>query len=206
MIIDFGNYKIKINKILQTNREMKKVLLVYGTRYGSTEEISKKIGEILEKNGLDVELINLEDTKLKKLPPLEDFDGIMIGSGIKISKMTKSIRKFLSKFADTLKKKKNTLGIFISCMMANNPEERPKARNNYIKEFLEENGIEVAMLEAFGGVLDLTEDSNLGGFSKKIMEKMAEDDPNITPGSKNDGRDWDLITNFAEEFCALLNK
>ncbi|MBD3213964.1 MAG: hypothetical protein GF311_15245 [Candidatus Lokiarchaeota archaeon] len=186
--------------------KMKKVILVYGSRYGSTAEISEKIGEILKKNDLDVELVNLKETKLKKLPSLDEFDGILVGSGIKINKMTKSVRKFLSKFANTLKQKKNTLGIFISCMMANNPEERPKARNDYIKKVLEENGIEVAMLEAFGGVLDLTEDSNLGGFSKKIMEKMAEEDPNLTPGGKNDGRDWDLITNFAEEFCTLLNQ
>lgn len=185
---------------------MKKVLLVYGSRYGSTAEISERIGEILEDNGMDVELINLEEIKLKNLPKLEDFDGILVGSGIKINKMTKSVRKFLSKFTDILKKKENTLGVFVSCMMASNPEERPKARNDYIKKVLEDNDIDVAMLEAFGGVLDLTEDSNLGGFSKKIMEKMAEEDPKLTPGSKNDGRDWDVITNFAEEFCNLLNK
>ncbi|MBD3196673.1 MAG: hypothetical protein GF317_16575 [Candidatus Lokiarchaeota archaeon] len=185
---------------------MKKVLLVYGTRYGSTAEISQKVGEILKEKDLNVELINLEEVKLKKLPPLEGFDGILIGSGIKISKMTKSVRKFISKFADELKNKQNTVGIFISCMMANNPEERPKARNDYIKKVLQENGVEVAMLEAFGGVLDLTDDSNLGGFSKKMMGKMAEEDPNLTPGGKNDGRDWELITNFAEEFCSLLSE
>ncbi|MFO7794722.1 MAG: flavodoxin domain-containing protein [Promethearchaeati archaeon] len=185
---------------------MKRVLLLYGTRYGSTAEISNKIKEILIKNDIEVEVINLDDVKIKNLPPIEDFNGILIGSGIKINKMTKSVRKFLSKFADTLMKEKNTLGIFISCLMANNPEDRPKARNDYIKKVLEENGIEVAMLEAFGGVLDLTENSNLGGFSKKMMEKMAEDDPNLTPGTKNDGRDWDLITKFAEDFCTLINE
>ncbi|TFF92647.1 MAG: hypothetical protein EU543_05285 [Promethearchaeota archaeon] len=185
---------------------MKKVLLLYGTRYGSTAEISERIKVVLKENDIEVETVNLDEIKLKNLPSLEEFDGILIGSGIKISKMTKNVRKFLSKFADNLKKKKNTLGIFISCLMANNAEERPKARDDYIKKVLEENGIEVAMLEAFGGVLDLTEDSNLGGFSKKMMEKMAEDDPNLIPGTKNDGRDWDLITKFAEEFCALINE
>jgi len=185
---------------------MKKVLLVYGTRYGSTEEISNKIKEVLQKNDIDVDLINLEDRKLKNLPSLEEFDGIMIGSSIKIGKMTKNVRKFLKKYADKLKNKTNLIGVFVSCGSAGDPAERPKARKEYIESVLEKYGIDADMYEAFGGVLDLTEDSNLGFVSKKMMAAAAKDDESLTAGEKNDTRDWEFISSYAKSFCDSLNK
>lgn len=183
---------------------MTEVLLVYGSRYGSTKEIAEKIGDIFLQNDIDIDLVNLEETKLKDLPPFSAFDGVMIGSGIKINKITKSVKKFLKKKADDLKD--NYFGFFVSCMTANKAEDRPKARKKYIEDVLSEYDINADMYEAFGGVLDLTEDSNLGGIIKKMMEKMAEEDPNIKLGERNDGRDWELIINFANKFCDSIRK
>ncbi|MCC7572263.1 MAG: flavodoxin domain-containing protein [Candidatus Methanofastidiosum sp.] len=45
----------------------KSVLVTYGSRYGCTEEVSKEIGKVLEKEGLKVSLINLE---IDKNPPI----------------------------------------------------------------------------------------------------------------------------------------
>ncbi|TFF88743.1 MAG: hypothetical protein EU550_00730 [Promethearchaeota archaeon] len=183
---------------------MNTVLLLYGSRYGSTKEISERIADIFRQNNLDVELINLEETNLKDLPPLSEFDDILIGSGIKISKITKSVKKFLKKKADDLKGK--NFGFFVSCLTANKPEDRPEARKKYIENVLKDYGINADMYEAFGGILDLSENSNLGGIMKKMMEKMAEEDPNIKLGELNDGRDWELITNFANKFCETIRK
>ncbi|TXT60136.1 MAG: hypothetical protein BAJALOKI2v1_130018 [Promethearchaeota archaeon] len=183
---------------------MKKSLIVYGTRYGSTEEISKEIAKILREHEIEVELINLEETKVKNLPPLENFDGILVGSSIKIGKMTKHIRKFLEKNEEMLKARENILGLFVSCGTAGDPEKRGKAKKDYINKVLNEKNLEADLSEAFGGVFDLSEESNLGFFSKKIMEATSKDDPNITAGEKNDQRDWNRIKEFANRFCEQL--
>ena len=45
---------------------MSKVLIAYGTRFGSTEEISQEIVRILEKERIDSQLLDLQKTKLKE--------------------------------------------------------------------------------------------------------------------------------------------
>ncbi len=185
---------------------MKKVLILYGTRYGSTEEISQELAKVLEDNDIETQLINLETSKKSDIPSLDEFDGILLGSGIQIGKWTKNARKFVKKYADELKSKENMLGVFVSCGDGGNPEKREQAKNNYIKKVIEPYNINAGMLEAFGGVLDLTEDSKLGGFSKKMLMMAAKEDPNIKPNDKNDLRDWDRITGFGKKFSDLINK
>ena len=55
----------------------KSVLIAYGTRFGSTEEISNKFVEIMRSQGLDTTLINV---KTDKWPPVAQFDAILIDS------------------------------------------------------------------------------------------------------------------------------
>ena len=42
---------------------MKKVLIVYGTRYGTTQNTSEKLQDILAAKDIDVNLVNLEDNE-----------------------------------------------------------------------------------------------------------------------------------------------
>ncbi|MGV9202678.1 MAG: flavodoxin domain-containing protein [Promethearchaeia archaeon] len=185
---------------------MTKLLLLYGSRYGSTAEIAEKMEEIFTDHDIEVKLVNLEETKLRNLPSFDEFDGLLIGSGIKIKRMTKNVRKFLKKNAHALNKEGQIVGIFVSCGTADDPEERPKARKEYIENILKRYNIKADMYEAFGGKLDLTEDSNLGFFSKKIMGMAAKEDLEIEQGETNDNRDWEFISNFAKAFCNLLKR
>ncbi|NMC58378.1 MAG: hypothetical protein GYA51_03180 [Candidatus Methanofastidiosa archaeon] len=86
----------------------KNVLIVYGSRYGCTEEVSKEIGKILEKEGLSVSLVNLESSK--NAPKIEEYDAFLVGSGIKIGKWTKETDNFLKKNKELLKTK--ILGLY----------------------------------------------------------------------------------------------
>ena len=47
---------------------MSKVLVVYGSRYGSTEKISNKIAGILKEKGMDTTVVNLRTIKKTKKP------------------------------------------------------------------------------------------------------------------------------------------
>ncbi|TXT53293.1 MAG: hypothetical protein BAJALOKI1v1_2540002 [Promethearchaeota archaeon] len=185
---------------------MAKVLILYGTRFGSTEEIAQELGKVLNENEIDTQIINLETTKRKDLPNLDEFTGILLGSSIKIGKWTKNARKFLKKFAEKLKSKKDGLGVFVSCGDGGNPEKREQARTNYIKKKLDSNNINAVMIEAFGGKLDLTEDSKLGNMAKKMIMMAAAEDPNIKPNDPNDLRDWDRIREFGKQYCDLIKK
>ena len=181
---------------------MKKVLIAFASRYGSTVEISQKIAEILEKEGISPTLINLKDKKRKKNLDLNEFDGILVGSGIRIGAWTKESKNFVTENKEILVQK--VFGAYISCGEGINPEKCEEAKGKYIDNVMTENNLSPALSEAFGGVLDLSEDSKMGFFSKKMMSMAAKEDPNIKKGIKNDFRNWEQIANYAKEFANLI--
>ncbi len=183
---------------------MGKVLVAFGSRYGSTQQIAEKISDFLKDQGLETQLLNLKEIKQKNWPALNNFDGILIGSGIKIGMWTKESKAFI-KFAKS-SNINNPLGAFVSCGEAMNPNNRSSARDRYLAKVLAKFGIQASLYDAFGGVFDLSETSNLGKINKKILVTVSKEDPTIKPNQRNDGRDWEQIKQFAMEFSKLVKK
>ena len=180
---------------------MKKVLIVYGTRYGTTQNTSEKLQDILAAKDIDVNLVNLEDNE----PALTGFDGILVGTGIKISMWTKSVKKFIKKHKKALSNRNFKFGCFVNCGTASEKEKIPKAKENYIYKKLQKIGLTCDISDAFGAIYDFSEASNLSNMNKKIMKAGLKDDgwENIED-IRYDLRDMDQIQKFAEDFIALL--
>ncbi|OLS13616.1 MAG: Protoporphyrinogen oxidase [Promethearchaeota archaeon CR_4] len=180
-----------------------KVLIAYGTRYGSTEEIAARIGQILHDAGLTTDVVNLKTTKMK--PDVAAYDGWIVGSGIQMGHWTKVAKSFLSKnkwkFTDSTK-----LAIFLSCGTAKTPEGRDKAKKDYILPLLTSFGLQNARYDAFGGFYDFTDSSRVGSFFKKIMKKALEEDGVDVSAGKIDQRDWGQIESFAKDYGNFLKE
>ena len=84
---------------------MSKILILYGTRYGATKEISDEIEKVIQEKGIATESYNLKEVNLKNIPPLDQYDGIIIGTGIKMGMWTKSVKSFIQKRKKELKHK-----------------------------------------------------------------------------------------------------
>lgn len=178
---------------------IKKVLIAYGTRYGSTEEISSKIAEIMSNKGLDTTVINV---KKNEWPILDEFDAIVIGSSIKMGKWTKEAKNFLKKNVKTLKEKP-FLAVFASCGDASYPDKYQAAKEKYVQKIITEIGLDLdkVMYEAFGGLFDMSSTSKMGWMNKKFMNMAAKDDEsaNLNMNEYNDLRDWVQIEKFAQD-------
>ncbi len=191
---------------------VKKVLIAFGSRYGSTEEIARAIAETLEQAGLNTQLLDLKRTKEKEWPRLEPFDAVLVGSGIKIGRWTGETSRFLKKHADELKALKTkglVVGVFVSCGTASTPEKREEARQTYIEKVITELGIRDAVdaCDAFGGVYDLSPSAPMGFLDKKMLAMGSQQmikDGQLTEGARNDLRDWNQIRTFAEHFADLV--
>jgi len=193
----------------------KKILIAYGSRYGSTEEIAHTMAEILENTGLETQLLDLRRTKQKDWPPLASFDGVLVGSGIKIGRWTKEATAFLKTHADELKGLKPkglVVGVFVSSGMASTPGQQEEARRKYLKEVLTSVGIADAVdtYDAFGGVYDLSASAPMGFLDKRMLgmaaKQMAKDTGTpLTEAARNDLRDWDQIRAFTDHFAELVN-
>jgi len=187
---------------------MSKVLILYGTRYGTTKGISDEIEKIIQQKGITTKSYNLEEYNIKEIPPVQEYDGIIIGSGIKIKRWTKAVKKFVNKRKSELKKMQSTLGFYVCCGVAAKKKDISKAINDYITSKLQKLGIQPALIDAFGGCYDLTEGSPITGMTRKIVIAIMKDEEGIEnpEGKKHDYRDWEQIKDFANKFGELLKK
>jgi len=183
----------------------KRVLIAYGTRYGSTEEISQEIAKTLQKKGLESELFNLGINKSKNWPKLDNFNGLIVGTSLKINSWKKQVKTFLEKNKDKFKGKK--LGVFTCGAYAiAEPEEACEDIANRLKKNYE---LKADIYKAIGGILDFSEDSNVGRTGKVTLKAVAlglekEKGMTIDKDGCNDFRDWDKIRSFAENFADTL--
>ena len=170
-----------------------KVLVCYGTRYGSTGEIAEKIGEILRERGDIVEVVNLKKNKIKDI---ESFDFIIIGSGIQMGRWTKEPLKFLKKNRDILSRRK--VALFVSCMSATKQETCNQGRRDYLdKVNLEFPEIEPISMGLFGGLIDPTRGGTMTkGLMKALLKEYVPEGEE--PPEYVDLRDWEQIRSWVE--------
>ena len=182
-----------------------RALIAYGSRYGSTEEIAHKLAGFLGEEG--VEAVVLDVKKDRRWPSLEGFDGVMVGSGVKINKWMREPLQFLRRKREELKGRK--VALFVSCMsVLADPDH---ARRELLEKVAEEAGVEAVLYGAFGPLADLGPGSRMGFIDKKITQAaMAglsqEHGLEFDAKGRNDFRDWDEIRGFARMFAESLSE
>ena len=185
----------------------KKVLIAYGTRTGCTEEISQRLADIFKQKGFSTDLLNLGEVKSKKWPPLSNYNGIIVGSSIRATMWTKGVKSFLNKNKEELQNKEQKFGMFTVGLYAVTAVEESKVM--ILDKLKEKHDLEADLHDAFGGMMDLSEDSPMGKATKSIMKAAAkgmQEDMGLEFDKEgcNDFRDWDRIAKFTESFSDLL--
>ncbi|OLS20177.1 MAG: Protoporphyrinogen IX dehydrogenase [menaquinone], partial [Candidatus Thorarchaeota archaeon AB_25] len=104
------------------------VLICYGTRYGTTTEVVQEMSNTARQLGAQVEVVHLE--KGIPYPNPEDYDLVIIGSGIQAGQWTKRPVKFIEENLDALSKTKTAL--FVVSGYAGNPEKVAEAQADYL--------------------------------------------------------------------------
>ena len=181
---------------------MKKVLILFGSRYGTTKNTSEKICDILATKEFKVNLVNIDEEE----PSLSGFDGILIGTGIKINRWTKKIKKFIKKHKKVLVSRKFKFGFFVNCGTASQKEKINEAKENYIDKNMQKIGLSYDIADAFGAIYDFSETSKYSNMSKKMIKAglIKEEGWEKVDDILYDLRDIDQIQKFAEDFGALL--
>jgi menaquinone-dependent protoporphyrinogen oxidase len=186
---------------------VKKILIAFGTRYGSTEATAKELAKIFEEKGLQAELLDLKGAKEKNWPKITEYDGVIVGTGIKMGKWTNKAKKFLREIKSDLESAGIKLFIYVSCMLCLTDPE--KAREDYLNKKIEKYEIKSEKYEAFEPILDFTDESQMGWFAKSIIKKSAQEDLEkegiyMDYEARNDLRDMEKIKKFAEEIISTI--
>ena len=150
---------------------MTKALIVYGTRYGATADTSGVIADALHQQGFDVRVV---DAKKDKVQSIDEFDLIIVGSGIQMGKWTKEPEIFLKKFQRELSEKK--VALFVSCGGANplsEGEQKNREMDNAKRKYLEDKAVEYKVspvaLGFFGGCYDF---NKMSWFFRKTLASV----------------------------------
>ncbi|RZN46230.1 hypothetical protein EF808_06105 [archaeon] len=180
---------------------MPRVLVAYGSRYGTSEEIANHMATILREHDIEVDVADLRS---RPSIDLENYDGIIVGSGIKVGRWTKEAEQLLKELAGAPSKVK--IGVFVSCLQVlTNPEG---THSSYLDEKLKKMGVGADIGEAFSGKIDFSSESRMGMLDKRMVSMAAKEMEQksgieIDRNGVNDFRDWDAIETFARTFAAL---
>jgi menaquinone-dependent protoporphyrinogen oxidase len=172
-----------------------KALVIFGTRWGSTSDIAKKIGETITNKGY---VVHIADAKKEK-PKVDSYDLTVIGSGINMGKWTKETLDFLKNNATILREKK--IAFFVSCGLVLREGGIEKAQKDYLAKVAIEYKLNPIKYGAFGGYIDFTGDYGLFGslFVKSSKNKCQKIGIDIT--KPYDFRNWVGISNWAEKLA-----
>jgi len=185
---------------------MKKIAILYGTRFGGTVGIAQKIAEVLTEKGFDVLIQNTKETGNSKENFENDFSGIILGSGIQIGAWTPKMKQFISNNQKLIVKDTIKLGMFVSCGTAFTEEGTIKACKEYVDDFAVKLGLKPVITAAFGGVYDFSKKSKHGMIKKKLLQSIVkkETPERFDLENINDFRNWDNIVAFAEKFAEKM--
>jgi len=146
----FGN---SIKPLIEGKSE--KIALVYGTRYGATEDTAKWIVKGI---GSNVDLLNIETINFDET--MHMYDKFIIGSGIWIDGAHKRLMEFLSTYTEQIQPK--IIASFIVCGTTGEDEAGKARIEGYFERFHKPLDVKPVLKRHFGG--------------RMIIEKLSEKD------------------------------
>ena len=142
-------------------QEHQQTLIAYATKSGVTRQTAAIIAEVLRDTfHHDVDVVDL---KKNPNPPLQDYQNIFIGSGIRMGRWYGRAKKLLERTGEH-----HNIIIFLSACSAGDPEKHDAAVQQYITDILTTYpNIRTVAAEVFGGRIRM--------FGKTIEDNWNED-------------------------------
>ena len=152
-----------------------KTIILYATKNGAAAEIAKRIAG-------QIDGAVTHDLKQEPVPPLADFDCVIVGTSIYAGTVRKEAKEFLTINSGALCEKK--LGLFISGMSKENEE-------GVLSTCFPEDVLKAATASnVLGGIFD---PKKSGFFARMIMKVVTKQSGYV------DNIDDDKITQFVDK-------
>lgn len=185
------SYGESIKTLIEGKSE--KIALIYGTRYGTTEDTAQWIAKGMDTDNVDV--LNIENINFDET--VQKYDKFIIGSGIWIDGAHKLLMNLLSEHTTVMESK--LIASFIVCGTTGEDESGKGRIEGYFKRFHKPLSVKPKMQKHFGG--------------RMIIEKLNEKDRKLLDNFyknvlKKEFISWDRTKpEMAEEFgVELLTK
>jgi menaquinone-dependent protoporphyrinogen oxidase len=173
---------------------MAKIIILYSTTDGHTQEICCFLRQLVEKSGDQVTVISLDDyTNDKVVVNLEPFDKIVVGASIRYGKHNKKVYSFIKENLSLLNKKPNAF--FSVNAVARKAEKAQLHTNPYLQKFLQQIEWQPKELAVFAGKLDYQKCGPLDRIMIRFIMWMTKGPTD--PNTNVEFTDWGKVEEFA---------
>jgi menaquinone-dependent protoporphyrinogen oxidase len=178
---------------------MPTVLLLHASTHGHTSKIAARVADVLEAEGIDVDLRKTPLDGADRCP--RDYDAVIVGGSIHAGHLQKQIVDWARAHHTTLALHPSAL--FTVCLTAaDDTEESRAATRRYLDEFVEATGWTPGRAVTFAGALQYRE---YDFATRLLIRLMMHKGGHPTDTSRDhDFTDWDAVESFARDFAAVL--
>ena len=167
------------------NANTTRILIAYSSRYGSTADVAKAIGKVLEKHGNMVDIKNVEDSI-----EIKGYDSIVIGSAINYDHWMPEAHNFLLKNEAYLSE--IPVAYFFTCLVLSQKTDKTlrKAEGYADKIRQLSSKVNPISVQEFAGALNY---KKMSFFHRTIMKSVMA----VIGVKEGDYRDWKAIESWA---------
>jgi menaquinone-dependent protoporphyrinogen oxidase len=158
------------------------ILVVYATRFGSTQEVAETITSVLRKAGLEVQLQPMQEVQ-----SLDGYEAVVLGAAIYNAHWHQDAHQFLAMHEAALQQR--PVAIFALGPLGTSKAAMQRSRRQLEKELEGYPWLKPSAVEMFAGKYD----SSKPGLS--FFERLVP---------ARDYRDWDAIRGWAEALATQL--
>lgn len=166
--------------------QMKKILIAYASKYGSTKEVAEKVSGRLSAIGWQPTL-----EELKNVKSISGYDALILGAALYMYKWHKDAMNFIKKFQKELEELPVAVFALGPVKDPIDKEEWKNSRDQLDKALAQYNWFKPIDTKLFGGKFD---PNALGSFMKFFAGKEPQ----------SDIRDWKEIEKWSREIGKRL--
>lgn len=182
----------------------RRILILYGTTYGQTALIARRIGNQLSALGYAVTLVNGDDPEP---PNPESFDGLVIGASLIRGHHQKCVERYVRKHLETLNSRPSAFFSVSSSAAAGTPAApnstgtRQQDALLELQRFLTDMGWSPGLHATIAGAIMYRK---YGPFTRWMLRRICEREGGPTDTSRNhELTDWQKVEHFVDEFTEL---
>lgn len=176
---------------------MKTVMIVFETKYGQTQKIAERIGEIARERGFDARVAHVSAVELSVL---DKADAFFVLAPVYSSRHPRSIAEFVRVHGGTLARRPGAF-VSVSGGAASASEAERAAVRKIAAELLESNGWRPRMVVTAGGAIAFPK---YGFIVRFFMKRIAKKHGGSTDTSRtHELTDWAEIERAATDLLEL---
>lgn len=169
----------------------RKLLVVYASRYGQTEKIARRIGDVAQQRGIESEVL---ETGFAAEAALAEATDVVVAGGIYFGRHDRALSLFVERMLPILGERHTA---FVTVCGAANDAEVSSA---YARKFLAKTAWKPGVTAVFAGATSFT---RYGWLLRLMMRQIARSHGAGTDTSRDyEYTDWDAVDAFARGFVA----